>query len=387
MARREGKTEAPTLKKKQDARKKGTVSKSPDLGPWITLLVATYVVPSTISNTTKAAIASLSALRGVAAQPDPGRALDILGSSMRAGLMATMPFLLVCMLVGVVTSLGQSGLVLSLHPLKPDFKRVNPMQGVKRLFSMRSVWETGKQMAKGVVIGWLCWPHIQKVSEQLSQHGRVPLWKGLGSSAHALVGMTRTTCYAVIAIALVDFAYQRRTKLLDLRMTKQEVRDEVRNSEGDPHVKGRIRSMQAALSRSRMMSAVPTASVVITNPTHIAIAVRYDPAAGGAPTVVAAGVGSAAATIREKAREVGVPIVEAKPLARALWRSCEVGDEIPVALYEAVAKVLAFVRRLKGSILAASVLPLPRQFHVDEQWLESLPSRRSLKRRKLAPAT
>lgn len=383
MGRRDGRSEAPTQKKKQDARKKGTVAKSADLGPWITLLVATYVVPSTIGAVARSSVDSLAALKGVAAQPDPLKAVDILGTSLRSGLMAAMPFLLVCMLVGVVSNLGQTGLVLSLHPLKPDFKRVNPIQGVKKLFSMKSVWETVKQLAKGSVIGWLCWPHIQSISDQLTEHGRVPLMAGLATSGHALVAMARVTSYAIIAIALVDFAYQRRNKLLDLKMTKQEVRDEMRSSEGDPQMKGRIRSMQAALSRSRMMGAIPTASVIITNPTHVAIAIRYDAAAGGAPTVVAAGVGALAATIRERAREAGVPIVEAKPLARALWRSCDVGDEIPVVLYEAVAKVLAFVRRLRGGILAASALPLPRQFHVDEQWLEALPARRGLKRRPL----
>jgi flagellar biosynthesis protein FlhB len=383
MGKRDGRSEAPTQKKKQDARKKGTVAKSADLGPWITLLVATYVVPATIGGVSRSSVQSLNALRGVASQPDPQKAVDVLATSMRSGLMAVLPFLLVCMLVGVVTTLGQTGLVLSLHPLKPDFKRVNPIQGVKRLFSIRSVWETVKQVAKGVMIGWLCWPHIRSISQQLTEHGRVPLMQGIAISGHALVGMARVTCYAIIAIAVVDFAYQRRSKVLDLKMTKQEVRDEMRNSEGDPQMKGRIRSMQAALSRSRMMGAIPTASVVITNPTHVAIAIRYDAAAGGAPTVIAAGVGSLAATIRERAREAGVPIVEAKPLARALWRSCDVGDEIPVVLYEAVAKVLAFVRRLRGGILAASVLPLPRQFHVDEQWLEALPGRRNLKRRRL----
>ena len=383
MGKRDGKSEAPTHKKKQDARKKGTVSKSADLGPWITLLVATYVVPSTIASITRSSMTSFSALRGVSAQPDANKAVDLLGQSLRSGMMAILPFMLICMLVGVVTSLGQTGLVLSLHPLKPDFKRVNPIQGIKKLFSMRSVWETAKQVAKGSVIAWLCWPHIRSISEQLTEHGRTPLWEGLRQSGHALVGMARGTCYAIIAIAMVDFVYQRRNKILDLRMTKQEVRDEMRSSEGDPQMKGRIRSMQASMSRSRMMSAIPSASVIITNPTHVAIAIRYDAAVGGAPTVIAAGVGALAATIREKAREAGVPIVEAKPLARALWRSCEVGDEIPVALYEAVAKVLAFVRRLRGGILAASTLPLPRQFHVDEQLLEALPARRHLKRRRL----
>ncbi len=382
MSKREGKTEAPTEKKKKDARKKGTISKSQDLGPWITLLVATYVVPATIGATSKVAIGSLASLRAISAQPDSQKAVDLLGQAMFGGLMALLPFLGVCMLVGVVTHVGQTGLMLSLHPLKPDFKRVNPIEGTKRLLSPKSLWETGKQVAKSVLIGWLSWPHINRVAENLTGGGRVPLMDGLSESARALMAMTRAICYAIIVVALVDFMYQRRSKVMDLKMTKQEVRDEMRNSEGDPHIKQRIRSMQMALSRSRMMADVPTASVVITNPTHVAIALRYDPLSGGAPKVVAAGIDNVAMRIREKAREAGVPIVEAKPLARALWRACEVGDEIPAQLYEAVAKVLAFVRRLRGSILSATVLPLPRQYHVDDTLLEGVTGRRP----KRAPA-
>ncbi|MEK7423109.1 MAG: EscU/YscU/HrcU family type III secretion system export apparatus switch protein [Actinomycetota bacterium] len=384
MGKRDGRTEAPTHKKRRDARRKGTVSKSADLGPWVTLLVSTYVIPATVAATSTAAVRSLTAVRTLAAQPDPLESVELLGSSLRWALMAAMPFLAVCMLVGVVGHVAQTGLVLSLHPLKPDFKRINPLQGLKRLLSVRSLWETAKQVAKGTMIGWVCWPYVIDISIQLTERGRVPLMEGMAQSAQAVVGMTRATCYAIIAIALADFAFQRRNKILDLRMTRQEVRDEMRNSEGDPHTKGRIRSLQASMSRSRMMGSVPDATVVITNPTHIAIAIRYDPAAGGAPKVLAAGIGALAAKIRDRAREAGVPIIEAKPLARALWRSCDVGDEVPVVLYEAVAKVLAFVRRLRGGILAASMLPLPKQYRVDQDWLETLPPRRDLRRRRLA---
>ncbi len=376
MGKREGRTEAPTDKKRRDARKKGTTSKSQDLGPWIVLLVATYVIPSTIGALGEAATDSMSVLHQLSVTPDPMVAVKQFGETLQAGLLGVLPFLSICMLIGVVSHVGQTGLVLSLHPLKPDFKRINPMQGLKRLFSPRSVWETGKQMAKGSIIGALCWPKVTAISDQLTAKGRVPLMEGVSASAKALVGMTRTTCYAILAIAIADFAFQRRIKILDLRMTKQEVRDEYRNSEGDPHVKQRIRALQQAMSRSRMMNDVGTASVVVTNPTHVAVALRYDAGAGGAPRVVAAGVGALAARIRERAMDAGVPIVEAKPLARALYRSCEVGDEIPVTLYEAVARVLAFVRRLRGSILSASALPLPRQYAVDETMLESITGRR-----------
>jgi flagellar biosynthetic protein FlhB len=382
MSKRDGKTEAPTQKKKKDARKKGTISKSQDLGPWITLLVATYVIPATIGATSSVAVSSLASLRAIAAQPDSQKSVDLLGQALFGGFMALLPFLGVCTLVGVVTHVGQTGLMLSLHPLKPDFKRINPIEGTKRLFSPKSLWDTAKQVVKSVLITWLSWPHVTRVAENLTSDGRVSLMDGLAESSRALMAMTRVVCYAIIVVALVDYMYQRRSTILDLKMTKQEVRDEMRNSEGDPHIKQRIRSMQMALSRSRMMADVPTASVVITNPTHVAIALRYDPLSGGAPKVVAAGIDAVAMRIREKAREAGVPIVEAKPLARALWRACEVGDEIPAPLYEAVAKVLAFVRRLRGSILSATVLPLPRQYHVDDTMLEGINGRRP----KRAPA-
>lgn len=376
MSKREGKTEVPTEKKKKDSRKKGTVSKSQDLGPWITLLVSTYLFPVLIGSVGAAAVEPLSKLKQVADQPDALQVADLLGDSLMAGLLAVMPFMAMCMLVGVVAHVTQTGLVLSLHPLKPDFKRINPLEGAKRLLSPRSLWDTAKQVAKAGVIAWLCWPPINNIVEELTKDGRVSLMGGVAASTRSLIAMTRTTCYAIIAIALMDFVYQRRNKLMDLKMTKQEVRDEMKNSEGDPQIKQRIRALQMAMSRNRMMSDIPNATVVVTNPTHVAVALRYDPLAGGAPTVIASGVGSVAAKIRERARDAGVPIVEAKPLARALWRACEVGDEIPAQLYEAVAKVLAFVRRLRGGILSASVLPLPRQYHVDDELLEAITGRR-----------
>ena len=382
MSRNEGKTEAPTERKKKQARKKGTVSKSQDLGPWITLLIGTYAVPAMVGHTSEASTAAFASLRRISEQPDPEKAVDILGEALYSGLLAVMPFLVTCMVVGVVTHAAQTGLVLSMHPLKPNFKKINPIAGFKNLFSPKSIWETGKQVAKSVLIAALCWPHVNDIAHELMDQGRVPLMDGLSASSRSLVAMTRSTCYAIIAVALVDFGYQRRSRLMDLRMTKQEVRDEMKNSEGDPHIKGRIRQMQAALARSRMMKDIAGASVIVTNPTHVAIALKYEPGTGGAPRVVAAGVDKVAARIREKAREAGVPIVEAKPLARALWRGCEVGDEIPAPLYEAVAKVLAFVRRLRGGILTASALPLPRQYAVSDELLEGINGRK----RKRLPA-
>jgi flagellar biosynthetic protein FlhB len=384
MGKREGKTEAPTPKKKQEAKKKGTVAKSVDLGPWLTLLIATYLLPWLIGSVGGAVADALSALGDLAAEPDVGDALRLLSAAMRAGFFAVMPFMAVIALITVLSQMAQTGLVLSLHPLKPDLKRLNPIEGVKRLFSPKSLWETAKQVVKALLVAWIAWPHIIAIHDLLVGHGRVPLLPGLSATAAEIMAMTRGVSWAVVGVGLFDYAFQRRNSILDLKMTKQEVRDEMRSSEGDPLVKQRIRSLQMAMTRSRMMSAVPGASVVVTNPTHIAVALVYDPAAGGAPRVVAIGVDAVAKRIREKAAEAKVPIVEAKPLARALWRACEVGDEIPVTLYEAVAKVLAFVRRLRSSYLPSSPMPLPRLYNVDQTALDAVPDRRRRARRAAA---
>jgi flagellar biosynthesis protein FlhB len=384
MGKREGKTEAPTPKKKQEAKKKGTVAKSVDLGPWLTLLIATYLLPWLIGSVGGAVTEALTALRDLAAEPDVGDALRLLSAAMQAGFFAVMPFMAVIALVTVLSQMAQTGLVLSLHPLKPDLKRLNPIEGVKRLFSPKSLWETAKQVVKALLVAWIAWPHIIAIHDLLVGHGRVPLLPGLSATAAEIMAMTRGISWAVVGVGLFDYAFQRRNTILDLKMTKQEVRDEMRSSEGDPQVKQRIRSLQMAMTRSRMMAAVPGASVVVTNPTHIAVALVYDPAAGGAPRVVAIGVDAIAKRIRETAAEAKVPIVEAKPLARALWRACEVGDEIPVTLYEAVAKVLAFVRRLRSSYLPSSPMPLPRLYNVDQTALDAVPDRRRRARRAAA---
>ena len=376
MAAKGDKTEAPTPKKKKDARKKGQVAKSQDLAPWLALLVGTYVLPVTIGGLARAMQTSLAEVTTIGAEPDAGKALDILGSSLIGGFLAIAPILLVCGLVTTVAQLAQSGLILSLHPLKPDFKRLNPISGVKRLLSITSVWETVKQAAKGIVIAMVARPRIEGFASALTSHGRVPLLEGVATVGGELLGLIRAISWTVVAIALADFAFQRRKHSRDMKMTKQEIRDEMRGSEGDPQVKQRIRAMQMAMGRRRMMTDVGTATVVLTNPTHVAVAIRYDTGLGGAPKVVAAGADALALRIRERAVEAGVPVVEAPPLARAVFRSCSVGDEIPATLFEAVAKVLVFVRRIKGGLLAASTLPLPRTYQVDVESLDQVTRRR-----------
>jgi flagellar biosynthetic protein FlhB len=382
MPSREGKTEAPTQKKKKDSRKKGGRPTSADLSGWATLLACTYAVPATIQSVQKVVIRCFIDVGNMAKHPEASMVAPALGEALQGALFAVMPLLLIFLLVGTLTHMAQTGLVITLHPLKPDFKRVNPIQGIKKLFSMKSIWETVKQVAKALAIAAVAKPHIESIAARLTEHGRIALSSGISASVSELIALIRGVCWIVLLIALVDYAYQRRSHMKDLKMTKQEVRDEMRSSEGDPAVKQRIRAMQNALATNRMMSEIGSATVIVTNPTHIAVAIRYEVGAGGAPKIIAIGVDALAARIRERAHDAGVPIVESVPLARALWRACDVGDEIPYVLYEAVAKVLAFVRRLRGGVLAASALPLPRNYDVERATLDAIPGRPGRKNRR-----
>lgn len=374
------KTEQPTPKKKRDTRRKGQVARSADLAAWAALLVGLYLVPVTVGRVAEVAAGALGALRDTAAQPDPGVAVSVLGTTLRGGLLAAAPLIAAVSAVSVLATVAQTGLLLTFKPLVPDFKRIDPKRGLQRLLSVRSAWETAKQVAKITVVIGIAWPRARALTDVLVGSGRLPLSAALPAAGSAVLGLARTIAWTVFVLALVDYGFQRRQHRRDLRMTKQEVRDEHRNAEGDGSVKARIRAMQRSFARNRMIADMANADVVITNPTHIAVALRYDPARGGAPTVVASGAGVVAGRIRERARDASIPMVEAKPLARALWRSCDVGDEVPVVLYEAVAKVLAFVRRLDRRMTTGRPLDLPAASRVDAELLAGIPRKRGRRR-------
>jgi flagellar biosynthetic protein FlhB len=382
------KTEKATPKKKRDTRQKGQVAKSQDVVDWAMVLTGMMVVPSLVRHMADDFAHSLFQIRRVTADPSGGIAVEALGEALRHGLLVVLPLLLVAVITSVVASVGQSGLLLTGKPLKPDPKRINPIAGFKRLFSPQSAWTTGKQMLRMVIVAAISIPRVRGIVDDLAGHGRVPLREGMLIAADRTAGLIRLVAFWMLILALADYGYQRWQFARKIRMTKQEIRDEYKQAEGDGMVKGRIRAMQRAMSRNRMMADIPSANVVVTNPTHIAVALRYDPMVSRAPKVVAVGAGAVAARIRAAATEAKVPIVEAKPLARALWRACEVGDDIPVVLYEAVAKVLAFVHRLDKRFGVDRQLELPRSLQVDETVLDAVgrKKRRGGRRRPSRPA-
>jgi flagellar biosynthetic protein FlhB len=259
----------------------------------------------------------------------------------------------------VVGNLAQVGFVASLHGIKPKVERINPFKGIKRLFSPQSAWEAGKVLIKTSVLAFVAWGPLSEITATLVGAGRLPFAETVAVVAVTGLDLVRNTALAGLVLAAVDYGLQRRRVTKQLKMTKQEVKDEHRQSEGDPSLKGQIRQRQLEMSRNRMMAEVATASAVVVNPTHVAVAIRYDPTTG-APRVVAKGKGLVAARIRAEAERHGVPLVRDVALARTLVKVCDLGAEIPVELYEAVARILAFVFALKRKGgMTGGVLPAP----------------------------
>lgn len=350
MSRNKDATEKPTQKRVKDARKDGQFARTPELGAWVAVLVATWLVPGVMTDLLDSSAGLLRRIAAFVDRPDPGMALTLLRDALFAGAAAVAP-LLAGTVVAVLASAGvQGGLRPSMKLLKPKFSRLNPLQGFKRLLGGHAWWELAKTLVKIAVLALVLYLAVKDLIPAIMGSGALPVTALVGMLADSALSLIRTAAVAGIVMAGADYAMQRRRVGKELLMTTQQVKDEHRNSEGDPQLKGAIRSRQLAMGRNRMMADVPTADVVLANPTHVAVALRYD-AARGAPRVVAKGAGAVAARIRELAAENRVPVVQDVPLARALFRACEVGQEIPADLFGPVAHVLAFLYRLrrKGS--------------------------------------
>jgi flagellar biosynthetic protein FlhB len=352
------KTEKPTPKKLKDARREGKVGKSADFGAWAGMLAATFVIPMVVGSTNRAATDLMLRIGGVIADPDIAKARQLLNDGLLAVAMAVAPLAAVTVVVAIAASAAQGGIHPATKMLKPDLKRLNPWPGLKRVFGPHAMWEAAKTTIKTLVLGLVLYYVIHGLLPQLLTAGALPLSAIVSAVAKDAILVIRWACVAGIVMAAADYLMVRRRNNKQLKMSVQDVKDENKQSEGNPQLKGEIRSRQLAMSRNRMMSDVATADVVLVNPTHVAVALRYDPAKG-APRVVAKGAGNIATKIRSLAEESRVPMVEDVPLARALHKACEVGQEIPPGMYAAVATVLAFVMALKSKGSAAGKHRVP----------------------------
>lgn len=343
------KTEQATPKRKQEAREKGNVARSHEIPSVAILLMGTvilyFIFPRVYSNFIELT-SSLFSISG-SMEITEDTVYPFMTEIIKRMFFVISPFLFMVVIAAAASNILQFGFIFSTRILEIDLSRINPLGGIKRLASLRSLVEIGKAILKIAVVGFAASLLIRKefdhfiiladsdVSHILSYTGRLTL---------KLVAWTGSV---LVVLAAVDFGFKKWEHAKSLKMTPQEVKEEFRQAEGNPLIKSRIRSLQREMARKRMMSDVPKADVVITNPVHLAVAILYKNGETKAPKVVAKGAGVIAEKIKEIARENGVVIIENKPLAQTLYRVVKIGEEIPSNLYKAVAEILAYVYRLK----------------------------------------
>ncbi len=348
---RDDRTEKATPKRRREARKKGQVAKSQDLGGaavvFAGLIALTWIGPAVVTNI---AGSMRDAFTHIAHSGDiaTSAGLENLTMTVLRTLLASVgPLAGVCVAVGVIANVAQVGFRPSFTAIKPDFKRINPGSGAKNLFGSRLVFELGKAIAKvAVVAGVAAMALIPELTNLGASVGTSPgmLGKLMGASA---IAIAQRAAIAYLLIGSIDFIYQRHRQEKQLKMTKQEVKDEFKQHSLPPEVRSAQRRRQMQIARARMMAAVPQADVVVTNPTHYAVALSYD-GTKPAPVLIAKGQGYVALQIRKIAEENDVVIVPDPPLARALHASVEIGHMIPEEMYAAVAQVLAYVYKVAG---------------------------------------
>lgn len=349
MAGAQDKTEKPTSKRLNEARRKGQIPRSTELNASVVILVggvATYTFSKAIPGRFKMLMEGLWE-QGFHTAFESSISADLFKVVIHHFMVMLAPILLACLTAAIAVSIAQTkGVNFSWEAVQPKFSKLSPMSGIKRLFSLRSLLDLAKSILKFVVISTTAYSVYQSEQEtvmNLMLAAPAQTIETLGSLALRIV---LRVGLIMLLLSFLDYYYQKWQHLRDLRMSKQEVKEEHKQSEGNPQVKGRIRSIQRTLARQRMMANIPKASVVITNPTHFAVALRYDPQME-APQVVARGVDFLALRVIKTARRHGVPVVQNPPLARALYYQVKLEEVIPANLYKAVARVLAYIHQRK----------------------------------------
>jgi len=342
-------TEPASQRRIEQAREKGQVPRSRELATFAVLLAA----GGGLTLMGSGLMHSMSDLMRLGLQLDRSAAFDasLMMSRLQQGsqdmLVAFVPFMLVMLVAALVAPMLLSGWLFSAEALQPDFGRLNPLKGVARMLSWHSLAELVKAIAKTVLIGgvagWVIWHQKEALMALATQ----PLDVGVASVGSLAASTFLTIVGSMILLVAIDVPFQLWEHSSKMKMSREELRQEAKEMEGDPQIKARIRALQREAARRRMMAEVPKADVIVTNPTHYAVALRYQDKKMSAPQVVAKGSQLVAARIRELGLEHNIPIVQTPPLARALYRHAELGEEIPAALYTAVAEVLAYVYQLR----------------------------------------
>jgi len=343
------KSEAPTPRRRQEARNDGNVPKSMDFNAAVLMLVGVivlYLFGSEMAGDIKLAMA---AFLNSAHSSNITRPEDLVGMASYSGyLLVTVmtPLLLVLFVFGLVVNITQVGFLMTLKPLQPSFKKLNPYNGLKNMFGMRAMVRFGMSLGKlMLILGYGTWI-IHAELPRIITLAELPLISAFVVAAEMTFWLAIKLGVLLMILALLDISYQRFQHEEDMKMTKQDVKEEMKRMEGDPQIKQRRTRVARQLALQRIQGSVPQADVIVTNPTHFAVALRYDSDSMRAPKVVAKGADFMAMRIRQIAAVHGVPIVERKEVARALYRTVEIGQEVPPDLYNAVAEILAYVYRL-----------------------------------------
>ena len=345
------KTEAATPRKKEKARKEGQVAKSQELGTaalFIFAFMGLRMFAGYIYDKMLAVFGysfeMLGEYENIMNTEYMAKYISFMFMQL---LLAILPVFAVCMAVGIIINFIQVGWHPTSKPLKPKFSKLNPINGFKRLFSARALVELVKSLAKFGVIIFVIYNMMVSKKEIINNFMFLDLMEAMILIGNIAIDLGMNVGYVYLVIAVLDYAYQIFKQRKELRMTKQEIKEEYKESEGNPQIKGQIRQKMREASMRRMMQSVPSADVIITNPTHFAVALKWDKENSDAPIVVAKGADHLAARIKDVARENGIVIVENKPIARALYGSVEIGHPIPPELYKAVAEIIAYVYSLK----------------------------------------
>jgi flagellar biosynthetic protein FlhB len=339
------KTEKPTPQRLKKARKEGQIPRTQELGTWLGVGAASVFLPMLVSSAFDAVQKMFVQIGAVAKHPEAAALSPLLGDALNVFLSTLLPTALGLMAVGVVASAAQGGVTFAVKGMKPSLKKLNPFPGMKRLFGVQGAWEAAKALIKTLALGSVVVVTSGKAQTLVSSSGALPLSAVASTFTDSAILLFRVVAGTGLIIAIADYVVVRKKSMKKLKMSKYEIQQEHKNSEGDPHMKSHRRSIALAMSRNRMMTEVAEADVLLVNPTHVAVALKYDPLKG-APRVVAKGSGEVAAKLRERAAAARVPMVQDIPLARALHASCELGQEVPAQLFTAVARVLAFVMHL-----------------------------------------
>ncbi|MBT1582782.1 MULTISPECIES: EscU/YscU/HrcU family type III secretion system export apparatus switch protein [Curtobacterium] len=356
-------SEQATQQRMREVHEKGQIGRSQDLGAWIGIAVAALMIPAAIGNAAAAGQDQLLAVQRVIEDPELGAVQALLADALGSMGATLGPMLAVVAVAVLAAAVTQGGVHFRKMTPQPD--HFDPIAGLKRVFGTQALWNGAKALLKTAVVGLVLWFAVQGLMPVLMTSGSLPLSAVLEAAAAGSGTLLRAAIVAGLVLAALDvFVVIRRNRKRTM-MTKREVKDENKRSDGDPLVKSQRRSRQLAMSRNRMIQAIGTADVVMTNPTHYAVAIKYEPGKS-APRVVAKGAGPVADVIRARAEEERVPIVRDVPLTRALHATCELGHEIPVDLYTPVARVLSFVMALKARGTAAGTHAPPRPTTPDE---------------------